>query len=220
MDTTLIDDDKECPEDIKEFIDKYLDAELSTNQDTFFYNSCYLLRKYGDTRNGLGWKAVHYFAKMAGSKIYNKEKVNTWLSGTKIENMKPSYANKIRGKCFITLDEESDGNETDWSQATTADNVIVSKKEKQKIDQRICPCNRSSKVSRLRINFNSPLFTSTSAGRVLELNLLLISKPYAPALLNMRISPGFTSCNSLSHANVSVSHILPTTLYFLRGPLV
>lgn len=136
MDTTLIDDDKECPEDIKEFIDKYLDAELSTNQDTFFYNSCYLLRKYGDTRNGLGWKAVHYFAKMAGEKVYNKEKVNTWLSGTKIENMKPNYANKIRGKCFINIDDldnNDDGNESDWSQATTADNVIVSKKEKQKI---------------------------------------------------------------------------------------
>lgn len=128
-DTTLIENDDECPEDIKDFVDANLNAELSNENETFFYNSCYLLRRYGDEKNGNGWKAVHYFAKMAGKKVYNKEKVNTWLAGTKIENMKPTYATKIKGKCLIALD---DGDESDWSQAsTTTENVIVYKKEKK-----------------------------------------------------------------------------------------
>lgn len=130
-DTTLIENDDECPQDIKDFVDANLNAELSNENETFFYNSCYLLRRYGDEKNGLGWKAVHYFAKMAGKKVYNKEKVNTWLSGTKIENMKTTYATKIKGKCLISLDDD---NESDWSQAsTTTENVIVNLKPKNKI---------------------------------------------------------------------------------------
>lgn len=129
-DTTLTDTDQECPEDIKNFIDANLNADLSAETDTFFYNSCYLLRRYGDDKNGRGWKAVHYFAKMAGKNIYDKAKVNTWLSGTKIENMKPSYATKIKGKCLIVL--EDDGNESDMSNASTitsAVNTIVKQKK-------------------------------------------------------------------------------------------
>jgi len=90
-----------------------------------------LLRRYGDEKNGRGWKAVHYFAKMAGEDVYNKEKVNTWLSGTKIENMKPTYATKIKGKCVITL--EDDGNESDLSDASTTTNTIVNVKPKMKV---------------------------------------------------------------------------------------
>ena len=124
-DTTLTETDHECPEDIKIFVDANLNASLSADNDTFFYNSCYLLRRYGDEKNGRGWHAVHYFAKMAGKDIYNKAKVNTWLSGTKIENMKPSYATKIKGKCVIVLDDDN-GDESDLSDASTASvNTIV-----------------------------------------------------------------------------------------------
>ena len=42
--------------------------------------------------------------------------------------------------------------------------------------------NKSSKTSRCRINFASPFSTNTSAGFKRLLKLLLISKPYAPAL--------------------------------------
>jgi hypothetical protein len=121
-DTTLIATDQECPQDIKDFIDANLDADLSAATDTFFYNSCYLLRRYGDDKNGRGWRAVHYFAKMAGKAIYDKAKVNTWLSGTKIENMKPSYATKIKGKCQIVL--EDDGNESEMSNASTITSAV------------------------------------------------------------------------------------------------
>jgi hypothetical protein len=132
LDTTLTNTDKECPQDIKDFIDANLNATLSLDNDTFFYNGCYLLRRYGDEKNGRGWKAVHYFAKMAGKKIYNKEKVDTWLSGTKIENMKPSYATKIKGKCLITLEDDCD--ESDLSDASTiVENKIVVVKQKTKV---------------------------------------------------------------------------------------
>lgn len=123
---TLTTTNQECPQDIKDFIDANFNAELSANNDTFFYNGCYLLRRYGDEKNGRGWKAVHYFAQMAGENIYNKEKVNTWLSGTKLENMKTSYATKIKGKCQIVLDEDD---ESDLSDASTASvNKIVNPK--------------------------------------------------------------------------------------------
>lgn len=128
-DTTLTATDQECPQDIKDFVDANLDAHLSAATDTFFYNSCYLLRRYGDDKNGRGWRAVHYFAKMAGKNIYDKAKVNTWLSGTKIENMKPSYATKLKGKCVIVL--EDDGDESDLSTASTASvNTVVKSKTK------------------------------------------------------------------------------------------
>lgn len=131
-DSTLIDTDHVCPQDIKDFVDANLNATLSADNDTFFYNSCYLLRRYGDEKNGPGWKAVHYFAKMAGKDIYNKAKVDTWLSGTKIENMKTSYATKIKGKCLIVLDD--DGDESDMSNASTASvNTIVKKETKTKV---------------------------------------------------------------------------------------
>lgn len=132
-DTTLTETDHECPEDIKIFVDANLNASLSADNDTFFYNSCYLLRRYGDEKNGRGWHAVHYFAKMAGKDIYNKAKVNTWLSGTKIENMKPSYATKIKGKCVIVLDDDN-GDESDLSDASTASvNTIVKTNTKTKV---------------------------------------------------------------------------------------
>ncbi len=132
-DTTLTETDHECPEDIKIFVDANLNASLSADNDTFFYNSCYLLRRYGDEKNGRGWHAVHYFAKMAGKDIYNKAKVNTWLSGTKIENMKPSYATKIKGKCVIVLDDDN-GDESDLSDASTASvNTIVKTITKTKV---------------------------------------------------------------------------------------
>lgn len=131
-DTTLTDTVQVCPEDIKIFVDANLNASLSADNDTFFYNSCYLLRRYGDEKNGRGWKAVHYFAKSAGKDIYNKAKVDTWLSGTKIENMKPSYATKLRGKCLIVL--EDDGDESDLSNASTASvNTIVKTNTKTKV---------------------------------------------------------------------------------------
>jgi hypothetical protein len=117
-------DDNECPEDIKKYIEQTFSVEDSTAQDTFFYNGASLLRKYGDEQGGLGHKAVHYFAKMAGKDVYNKDSVNMWLRGTKVDRMSPTYGIlKLKGgKCLLDVEEA-------LSAASTAVNSVVNSDE-------------------------------------------------------------------------------------------
>ena len=117
-------DDNECPEDIKTYIEQTFSVEDSTAQDTFFYNGASLLRKYGDEQGGLGHKAVHYFAKMAGKNVYNEDKVNMWLRGTKVDRMSPTYGilKPEGGKCLLDVEEA-------LSAASTAVNSVVNSDE-------------------------------------------------------------------------------------------
>lgn len=117
-------DDNDCPEDIKEYIDQTFSVEDSTAQDTFFYNGASLLRKYGDEQGGDGYKAVHYFAKMAGKNVYNEDKVNVWLHGTKVDRMSPTYGIlKLKGgECLLDVEKV-------LSAASTAVNSVVNSDE-------------------------------------------------------------------------------------------
>jgi hypothetical protein len=129
-DTSLIVQDDECPQDVKEYINNTFTTEQSLENESFFFNGCGLLRKYGDEECGLGWKAVHYFAKMAGETIYNKQKVNMWLKGTKVETMSPTYGIlklQTNGECLIDLEEI-------LSQAPTAGNSSVNTDDEEVIE--------------------------------------------------------------------------------------
>lgn len=107
-------------QEIKDYINQTFTIEDSTNNDTFFYNSAHLLRKYGEEM--LGRTAVHYFAQMAGDDVYDYKAVDKWLNGTRVESMSPTYGMlkiKTNGKCIIQLDDYLSG-------ASTAVNSVVS----------------------------------------------------------------------------------------------
>jgi len=110
--------DYSLPEWVRDYIDTTFTPEDSIEQDRFFFNGAHLLRKYGDEENGLGWNAVHYFAKLAGPEIYNCAKVTKWLKGTKVEKMTATYGilKPKGGQCLIKIEEED---EAALSQAST-----------------------------------------------------------------------------------------------------
>lgn len=118
----------DCPQDVKKYIDAKFTMEDSMGQDTFFFNGVHLLRKYGDEQGGIGHKAVHYFAQVAGEKIYDAKKVDMWLKGTKIENMSPTYGilKPGEGECLLDIEEI-------LSQASTAGNSSVNTNEEEEV---------------------------------------------------------------------------------------
>jgi len=109
------------PQHIKDYIDETFTTEDSIETDRFFFNGAHLLRRYGEGSEGRA--AVHYFAAIAGSKVYDAAKVDTWLNATRVENLPSSYGVlkiKTNGKCIISLDDST------LSEASTAVNSVVS----------------------------------------------------------------------------------------------